>query len=80
MKKNKLTKSEIQERLRCEEDFINSPKHSYSLSQLEKANPNGVNDRFAASLLAISVEDFQALFQSAIEKYRRLLKIHVDSE
>lgn len=77
MKKHKLTKTEIKEKLKYEEDFINSPKHGYSLSQLEKSNPNGVSDRFAASLLLVTTEEFQDLFQSAIKKYRRLLKIHV---
>lgn len=78
MKKERLTKAEIKAKLETEPDFINSPKHDYSLEKLENANPNGVNDRFAASLLATSVEEFQALFQSAVKTYRRLLNIDVD--
>lgn len=78
MKKVRLTKAEIKKRLETEPDFVNSPKHGYSLQELEKVNPNGVNDRFAATLLAISMEEFQALIRSTIEKYRRLLKIDVD--
>ena len=73
-----MTRGEIKNRLETEPDFVNSPKHSYSLEKLEEVNPNGVNDRFAASLLAISIEEFQALFQSTVKKYRRLLKIDVD--
>lgn len=76
--KKKLSREEIQVKLANDPDFINSPKHSYSLESLTDANPNGVNDRFAASLLAMSLEDFQALFQAAIKKYRRFFKIDVD--
>lgn len=78
MKKVRLTKAEIKKKLETEPDFVNSPKHGYSMDQLEDANPNGVNDRFAATLLAISLEEFQALIKSTIEKYRRLLKVDVD--
>jgi len=78
MKKERLTKAQIKEKLATEPDFINSPKHDYSLERLEVVNPNGVNDRFASSLLAISLEEFQALFKATIKKYRRLLKIDVE--
>jgi hypothetical protein len=78
MKKTKLSREEIKNKLESEEDFVNSPKHDYSLSKLERVNPNGVNDRFAASLLAITVEEFQSLFQSTVKKYRQLLKIDVE--
>ena len=78
MKKEKLTRAKIKEKIATEADFINSPKHNYSLESLEEVNPNGVNDRFASSLLAVSLEEFQALFKATVEKYRRLLKIDVD--
>lgn len=93
MKKIKLTSKEIKKRLETEADFINSPKHRYSLFKLEDSNSkgrkdkktgadyrtfNGVNDQFAATLLSMTLEEFRALIKSVINKYRQLLKISID--
>lgn len=75
---NKLSKSEIKDRVINDPAFINSPKHGYSLDSLLETNPNGVTDQFAANLLMMTLEEFQAGMESAIKKYRQRLKIELD--
>lgn len=78
MSNNKLSKTEIKERILNDPGFINSRKHSYSLESLLEVNPNGVTDQFAANLLMMTLEEFQSGMESAIKKYRQKLKVELD--
>jgi hypothetical protein len=75
-----LSKDQLDRLLRIDDDFVNSPRHKYSLASLEAANPNGVTDRFAATLLSMSLPEFQVVFEGAIKKYRLFFRVEIDSE
>lgn len=78
MKAPKLSKDEIKAKILNDPNFINSPKHNYDFNQLLENNPSGVNDNFAATLLLMTVDEFQAQMLETIKKYRQRLKITVE--
>lgn len=52
-------------------DYINSPKHSNSLSVFLKDNPNGVKDKMICKLLDLSQSELDEIFKSAMTKLRQ---------
>lgn len=78
MKGAKFLQKEIVQKINTEEDFVNSSKYNYSLKNIEEKNPNGVTDRYAASLLAMTLEEFQELWSDTIKMYQRFFKVKND--
>lgn len=73
-----FTRDQIKQLILEDPDFINSPRHDYKLSSLLETNPNGVTDRFAATLLMLTPEEFQKGMEGAVKKYRQIFKIDID--
>lgn len=65
-KKHKLTN---------EEDYIDCIKFNNSIKKLIEKNPEGVDDETIAKVLNITTEEVEKIYQSAIKKLQKSLKI-----
>ena len=65
-KKHKLTN---------EEDYIDCIKFNNSIKKLIEKNPEGVDDETIAKVLNLTVEEVEQIYQSAIKKLQKSLKI-----
>lgn len=54
-------------------DYIDSPKHDFSLKKMLLSNPNGVSDKVIAKVLKLKTEDIERLYAHAIIKLRKAL-------
>lgn len=63
-------KSELQEKVRTEEDYIRAPKFLNSLSKFLAHNSDGVENATVARLLMIPEERVEEIYQEAVEMLR----------
>lgn len=68
-------KEKIKEKIETEEDFIYCPRLGNSLDKFVEKNPDGVDDEKIAKVLLIETEEVETIFQSAISKIRKNLKL-----
>ena len=60
-----------------DEDFIDCPKMKNSVNKLIEKYPDGVDDEYIAKVLNLdSTEQVEEIYQSAIQKYRKALKVN----
>ena len=64
---------ELKKKIETDEEFINSEKHGYSISNFEKASKLPVSNSVAASLLLMSPTEVDRVYQEALKKIRRFL-------
>ncbi len=56
-------------------DYILIKRFDYSLAELLKKHPEGVEDRVIAEALGLSEEQVEQLYQSAVVKLRNSMKV-----
>lgn len=66
----KMTKEEMRFRILNDPDWIYSKKNENSLEKLKAKYPDGCPDRIGASVLRLSLEDFQKEYEQIILKLR----------
>ena len=74
----KITKEEMRERILNDPDWIFSKKNENSLEKLKQKYPEGCPDRIGASVLRLSLEDFQKEYERIVSKLK--VKFGVDDE
>lgn len=65
-----MDKSDIQKRVKEEEDYIRCPKCNNSLTKFLAKNSDGVEDSTIARLLMIPEEKVQEIYDEAVEKIK----------
>ena len=65
-----MTKEEMRHRILNDPDWIYSKKNENSLGRLKVKYPDGCPDRIGASVLRLSLEDFQKEYEQIILKLR----------
>lgn len=68
-------KEKLKEKIKNEEDFIYCPRLGNSLNKFKEKNPDGVDDDKIAKVLLLNTEEVESIFQSAINKIRKGLKL-----
>ena len=66
----KMTKEEMRHKILNDPDWIYSKKNEFSLERLKGKYPDGCPDRIGASVLRLSLEDFQKEYEQIILKLR----------
>ena len=66
-----MDKSELQQRVLTEEDYVRAPKFSNSMIRFLAKNSDGVENATIARLLMIPEEQVEKLHQEAIEMLRK---------
>lgn len=66
----KMDKSELQQKVLTEEDYIRAPKFSNSLNKFVTKNSDGVENATIARLLMMTEEEVEKLHQEAIDMLR----------
>lgn len=66
----KMTKEEMRHKILNDPDWIYSKKNENSLEKLKAKYPEGCPDRIGASVLRLSLEDFQKEYEQIIFKLR----------
>lgn len=66
-----MDKSDIQKRVKEEEDYIRCPKFNNSLTKFLAKNSDGVEDGTIARLLMIPEEKVQEIYDEAVEKIKQ---------
>lgn len=75
IKKEKNTKI-LEIKIKEDADFIVFPRFGNSLERFVALYPDGVDDKTIAKVLLLEVEEVEALFESAVKKIRKNLKIN----
>ena len=65
-----MEKSEAEQRVRDEEDFIHAPKHQNSLNKFLAKAENPCENSTIGRLLLIPAEEVEAIYQESIVKLR----------
>ena len=74
---DKKAKKTIKQKILEEEDFIYCPRLGNSLKNLMDKNPEGIANERIAKVLLMTEEEVDAIYNSAIEKFREALGINV---
>ena len=61
------------EKIFTDPTYINSRKYDYNITRFMAKNERGVPDKIISSLLCMTVEDVQDLYEQAVEKLRNEL-------
>lgn len=72
------SKAKIKQRIEEEEDFVYMPRLGNSLEKFTEMYPDGVSDEKIAKLLLMEKEEVEAVFESAINKIRKNLKLKTE--
>lgn len=70
-----MNKDKLKEKIEKDEDFIYCPRLGNSLTKFVEKNPEGVDDEKIAKVLMIEKDEVESIFQSAISKIRKNLKL-----
>lgn len=70
-----MTGDEARARLQSDLDFVYLPKFEFSLQKLMERYPDGVPDRLIAQALMLTEDDVEEMFQSAVLKLRKMMKV-----
>ena len=70
-------KKEIKKKIKEDEDFIHFPRLGNSLNNLLNVHQDGIDNSRIAKVLMITEEEVETLFNKAIKKLRKALKIKV---
>ena len=70
-KKIKMTKEEMRYKIVNDPDWIFSKKNDFSLEKLKERYPEGCPDRIGASVMRLSLEDFQREYEQIVAKLRQ---------
>ena len=65
-----IDKTEIQNRIATEEDYIRCPKLDNSLNKFTAKNSEGVENSTIARLLMMSEEDVERVYKEAVQMLR----------
>ena len=68
-------RKEMEEKIHEDPDYIAFPRFGNSLKRFVSSYPEGVDNKTIAKLLLLEVDEVDALFESAIGKIRKNLKI-----
>ena len=71
----KLTKEHIEERLKNDVDFIDSPRYNYSIGVLLKKHPEGVENTVIAKALHMTADEVEEAYLSAVKKLQKIMKV-----
>ncbi len=64
---------DLKNKIETDEDFINSEKHDYSISNFEKTSKLPVSNSVASTLLLMPPSEVDRIYQEALKKIRRAL-------
>ncbi len=73
-----MKKDELKQKICVDPDFINSKNHKNSLKEFLKEHSEGTTDEQIAKVLLTTKEEVDRIYQSAILKLRKVLKIEVE--
>lgn len=65
-----MDKTEIQDRIATEEDYIRCPKFGNSLNKFTLKNSEGVENNIIARLLMMTEEEVERTYQEAVQMLR----------
>jgi len=72
-KEQKLSKSEIENKILTEPDFIYSKKHDFSLEKFLKANEKNIHDHQISKLLRLKKYEVNKIYKNTLKKLKNLL-------
>jgi len=75
---DKKDKNTAKEKILSDEDFIHCPRLGNSLKNLIDKNPEGIDDERISKVLLISEEEVKKLYNSALEKFRKIMGVKID--
>lgn len=70
-----MTTEEARKRVEADPDFVHLPRFECSLKRVLRRYPEGAPDKVIAQALMITEEDVAALFDTAVKKLRRLMRV-----
>lgn len=77
----KLDDAEIRRLVNTDEDFVNMPRYNNSVAAVVEAHPNGLPMRVVARAMAMTENEAEEVFQSALRKMRDRLGVdELDSD
>jgi putative heme iron utilization protein len=65
---------EVQKKIEEEEDYIRSAKNGNSLTKFLAKNPDGVDDKVVARLLATTEERIKQIYEEAAKIIRKIME------
>jgi len=71
----KKTKKSTQHLIYNDDDYIYCPRLGNSLAKLIELNPDGVDNERIAKVLMMEEQEVEDIFESAIKKIRKIMKI-----
>lgn len=69
---------EVKKRIEKEDDFCNLKRFNFSIREVLERYPEGAPDRLIAAGLCMSEQEVEALYQSAVQKLKAVLKVTED--
>lgn len=70
-----MTPEQVKQMIENDPDFIASKRYSYSLAKLLERYPDGCPDRVIATVLQMSEEEVEVLYQKIVYKLRHHMKV-----
>jgi hypothetical protein len=66
-----VERSEMQKKIREDDDFIHSPRHNNSLKKFLAKNENPLEDSSIARVLLLTSEEVEQIYQESIAELRK---------
>lgn len=73
---NLKDKQAIVDKIKNDEDYIYCPRLNNSLKSFVNTHPDGVDEERIAKVLLIDVNEVKSIFNNAIKKIRKKLKLN----
>lgn len=70
-----MTPEEVKNMIDTDPDYIASKRYGYSLTALLERYPDGCPDRIIATVLQMSEEEVDAMYQNIVQKLRKIMKV-----
>lgn len=73
--KNKQSEEDLKKLIEEDPDFINAPRHNFSLKEFTKNRDDAVKNRHISRLLLIDEAEIEPLYARAIKSLRKLMGV-----
>jgi hypothetical protein len=73
-----MNDEDTRRRLYDEPDFVASKRYDYSLKEMEERYPEVVPDNVIATVLMLSEEEVNALYETVVRRFRDLMGVKLD--
>ena len=75
-----MERSEMEKKVREDEDFVHSPKHQNSLNRFLAKNENPLENGAIGRLLLIAPEEVEALYQQSVVQLKEEMAVDEETD